>query len=152
MDTHYTTYFWCTFSANMGGVGVVRFVFWKGRFYFGLANSRRIAHTFHKLSQQIFRPCCSRLQPPPPKIHAQNGRHSSPISDFGTPKCFTPIFCLRGRSFLSIGKMHYIRFATQSATFEASLGPQTDFAFPKLFNLPQKYFHSVLFSPPSGCP
>ena len=33
-----------------------------------------------------------------PTIHAQNRRHSSPISLSGTQSLFTPIFCLRGRA------------------------------------------------------
>ena len=42
---------------------------------------------------QNFQPCFSRIPPPQKKTHAQNCRHSSPISLSWTQNSFTPIFC-----------------------------------------------------------
>ena len=75
-------------------------------FYFGPANSRKIAGGF--LSEfwwRILIANCSALffqgfRPPQkftPKIHVQNRRHSSPISLSWTQNLFTAIFCLHWR-------------------------------------------------------
>ena len=58
------------------------------------------ANSDGKFFPRIFRRCCSGVSAPPKKftakIHAQNCRHSSPISLSQTQKFLTPIFCSRG--------------------------------------------------------
>ena len=71
------------------GSGVIFFI-WSGEF------RRQIAGEFlSELIPRSFQPFFPRASGPP-KIHAQNCRHSSPTSNI-TQKFFTPIFFLRGR-------------------------------------------------------
>ena len=79
--------------------GVI-FLFWSGDFQ---ENCRRIFQRIlmGKVFREFFGLLFPGFQPPPAKIpaniHAQNRRHSSPISLSRTQDFFTPIFCLQGR-------------------------------------------------------
>ena len=72
-------------------------------FLFGFGEFRQSSANFSvnfdgEIFLQVFRPCFSGVSaPPPPKIHAHNCRHLSPISLSRTQHLCTPIFCLRAQ-------------------------------------------------------
>ena len=79
-------------------------VFWPGEF---CENCRQISQRILMANFfcELFHLVISGVSGPPPpkftpKVHAQNCRHSSPISLSRTQNFVTAIFCLRGRPFL----------------------------------------------------
>ena len=78
----------------------VDILFWPGE-YLGKLPANLSANFDDEIFTRIFQPCNFQGLRPPQKIHAQNRRHSSPISRSRTQHLFTSIFSLLGRPTIS---------------------------------------------------